>query len=413
MGKKKARKAKGGLKSANRKSGSGKLPVIAAAAVAAALLAALAGFALLSPGPVTVAFYGIDDGNRSAFESVLAVGKISGRDLKFTVLNPNLPLSAQEREVRRSSILILEDGAAAAALAKDSIPPKEADLSLMASAIRKAGTSRGGRYALPVLLDHFELAWNVGLLSQKGLGKPGTLREMEAAGKAVKRATTWPILCAGAEDRDLSLFVGAVTEAAGGSKALDRLAELAASGTRMDEIARDPLVAPGLALVTRWRREGLLHPEWLSVDGRTLETLMAGDAAAYVFMPLSRHRSVAQKTIEKFDSAFVPALEPSRDRAFMAPVTAAVRVGAKRKDEGADALFSSLLSAGTQKALSEATGLAPVVSSAEARDLQASNARLWVAASSGPRPDPLTAAFPDPQARKTFAQELRDWLKRQ
>ncbi len=414
MGRKKNKRETARKREPARKAITKKTPIVACAAALAALLAAGIAFALYSTRPIVVSFYGIDAGVKESLEKTLTERNGPGaRPLAFSTLNPELALSEQRKEALRSSVIVLPDGAAARSLISEAAPPKESDLSLMASAIRKAGSAGSTRFALPILLDTVELAWNVRLLSQKGFGKPATLGELESSGRAVKRATTWPLICAGAEDADLSQFIGAIVEAAGGSKALDRLTEMIEAGKKIEDIAEDPLTGPGLGMITRWRREGLLHPEWLAVDGKTLEALMAGDAVAFVFMPLSRHRSIAQNTIEKYDGAFVPAAENRRDRAFIAPATVAVRIAGKREESDTDALFSSLVSAPVQKALAASTGLAPVNSSAETRDIQAANARLWAAASSGPRPDPLSAALPDPQARKAFAGELREWLRGQ
>lgn len=409
----------------NRKpGGKSRLPVIAGAALAAIALVALA-FALLWPRQTVLAFYRLDAAQAAAILRAANAKNPEKPSFSAVTLDPDQSLEKQRKTLSRASALFLHDGAAAAEFATagdDSRPmalpalsrsASPALLALMPSAVRNAGSDGKNHYALPVLLDHFELAWNRKLLSRKGFGKPDSLEGFEAAARAVKAKTVWPISCAGAVDDDLAMFVGSVIEAVSGADTLEAFARGLQTGENAATLAEKQGIAVAFDTLARWRREGLLHPEWLNMDAQTVKSLMESDATAFAFMTLSAHRTVDQKTIEKYESAPMPASGTRTDRAFVAPAIAAVRLDAKRNAQQADSLLATLAGAVTQKALSDATGLAPVNSTAETRDRQASDVRLWVASSRKPMANPLDAAFADPADRARAANDLREWLRSQ
>ena len=54
-----------------------------------------------------------------------------------------------------------------------------------------------------------------------------------------------------------------------------------------------------MAAAASWRRERLLHPQWLEMTNDDIEAFMRFDSAAFVCMPLSTRRSLDPKVTEK------------------------------------------------------------------------------------------------------------------
>ena len=73
-------------------------------------------------------------------------------------------------------------------------------------------------------------------------------------------------------------------------------------------------------------------------------------------------------------------------------------------------MLQKLVTSTNQSTIANATGLAPTHSTAESPDRQATNARLWAAASDRPAPG-LQDLFTKPEAKTAFFSDMRDYLK--
>lgn len=262
----------------------------------------------------------------------------------------------------------------------------------MPTAIRKAGAEDGRQYALPVLLDHYELSWNYSLVRS---AEPRTIAALENAANKLKSQSSWPFMCAGEDDESLLNFIGALTEALGGENAWKSVRQ-EAENVSPAELVRKESLSSVLETLLRWRREGLLHPEWFRMTRSDVEAFMETGTAPFVFMSLSNHRKISQRTVEKYNSVLMPAFSENIPRSLTAPAVLLLSPDKKRVSEETILLISTLLNETTQTKLSEITGLAPVSSTAAAPDRQANEARLWAAASERPLPsfytDPCIAA---------------------
>jgi hypothetical protein len=356
-----------------------------------------------------IGFYGIPSGVAAALKAE-ASGKKPGA-WKFVTLDPNVALAAQEKALARVTLLFAYDGAAAASLADRARQPAPPLLAKLPSALRRAGLSGEVNYGMAVLLDHFEITWNRAFLNGKGLSRPGALSDVVRVAETSRRPGFWPIVCAGAEDATLLQLVGAMAEATEGSGAYWEIVKRAAEGAPLSALLGETRLKPTLDRLVDWRTRGLLHPEWIRMTEADVVSFMENDYSAFAFMTLSAHRRVPQKTIERYDSAYVPFGRQGDNRSFIAPTLLAIRLDKAAANRAVEALCARLADGATQTALTKTTGLAPTNASAEAGDRQANDARLWVASSQGPLPDIGTAAFADPAKLRAFARSLREYLE--
>ncbi|MCD1654322.1 hypothetical protein K7J14_06340 [Treponema zuelzerae] len=389
--------------------------LIAAIAGSAVLLAAglvLAGaLAVRAFAPPVLGFRDVSEEiQNSVAEYAHAQTESGGKKWKIITIDPSLPMRKQIKLFKKTDMLITRSGAAADELGAYAKLPAQKDLLLMPTAIRKAGTEGGRQYALPLLLDHYELSWDYSLVRTGEPAGPRTLEALESSARKLKSPSRWPFMCAGGEDEALLNLVGALAEALGGEKEWESVL-LAARETAPGELVRSPALAAVMENLIRWRREGLLHPEWFRMSRGDVESFMETGAAPYVFMSLSNHRKISQRTVEKYNSVFMPGTEADAPRSLTAPAILLLAPQRNRVREEAVLLKDALLDAEQQTTLSGKTGLAPASSTAAAPDRQANEARLWAAASERPLPSFFAALYPDPADTALFAKQVREFLK--
>jgi ABC-type glycerol-3-phosphate transport system substrate-binding protein len=359
-----------------------------------------------------IAYYGLPDNVRGAITALADDPALSGKT-KFgiIVLDPAKPLGEQIGKKPRIDVLFAYDGAAAADIASKALTPSEQIRALMAPAIQQTGKVRATTYGMPLLLDHFEVAYNTALFGKAGFGEPKRLDELVAAARKTARKGMWPVVCAGANDADLLMLVGALSESRYGAESRAGIVRdlrekgsfEAALGNKALKGTLDELIA--------WRKDGLLHPEWFRMQTKDVIAFMENEYAGIVFMPLSTHRTIPLKTIAKFASIPFPPIAVGVPREITAPVIIGILPSYKKPDARAADFLYRLARAEGQTIISAETGLAPVNSTAEAQDIQASDVRLWAAASGRPVPDPVTDAFADPAKVTATARSIRSYIE--
>lgn len=388
--------------------------IVGAATVVALALAALL---VVLPRPVTVFILDESPVLRSAFEAVLSDPAISAG--KRYVLEKPVPEASFATAVatrRKPDLVIGFANAAFRAAAAKYAPTSEAAARRTPSVLRNLVTVDGRRAALPLLVDHFELATRVGT---KGKGASDGRLGWDAfltLARDVADPDRPSLFVAGGDDGTLLLLVGAMVDALAGPGVLEELSgELAGGSTLPDILDRtigDTRLRTVLDLLVALRREGVLHPEWFRMRFSDVAAFMKADRAPFVLMRLSEHRTVPLPIIRGYETGLSPV---GRDagRVLQAPViVGAVPEGLNtRRKTAALALLERLLSDPVQKRLGDATGLAPASAAAEALDAQASDVRLWVAASGGAYPGLDRDAFEDKAAASAFAAELRTYVE--
>lgn len=364
--------------------------------------------------PFQIGFYSVPDQTRTVLISI-AQRQITETKRKIVpvILDETQSVLSQKKRISRLDLVFLLDGKASANLASLARPPDSALISLMPSAISMAGSDGASRYGTPLLLDHFEVAYLKSFNNEKNASTLKPLDTLLATAASMKKTSFWPIVCAGANDRNLLLLTGALAELNSGYEGWLNIVEGISAGKSFVELLGSTSLKKTLDTLVQWRNDGVLHPEWFRMTDTDIVSFMENGYAGIAFIGLSTHRTIPLRVIEKFDSVFFSSQEKARNlsRALTAPVLLGIEINKKRPDRLASEILAYLVGPKGQKELSGATGLAPVNSTAETSDVQASDVRLWVAASSRPLPNIANAALDDPAAQKELARKIREYLE--
>jgi len=350
---------------------------------------------------VYTAFYNIPE--PVSKEITKQIQTVKPKNTKFKILDASKPLP--ENTVHKYDILITWKNAQSDRLAQKALTVPDTVYKLMPSAIAKAGTVDGRRCTVPLLLDHYELAFYRTYRNNAKLELPQTLPEFETYLSTIKQYAQYPLIAAGSDDQTLCAFVTALTEAMYGTEGYEKLINELQTSAALDGILAEPL-----AKIRQWQKDGLLHPMWYQAADRDIETFMNDHRLGILFMPLSEHRTKPLVLIKYYDSIQFPVNNIIKDHAVIAPVIEGMVFRSKTNEQ---TILEHLLFTDTQEKLSDASLLAPVSSRAEAHDRQADDVRYWAAScSGGPVPDAATAAFRDRNQVKLFADMIRKYLEK-
>lgn len=380
------------------------IPVLVGLVIAGILISR----ALYKP---VIGFLDVPESVREAIEEIEIIeSKKNNITWKFLVIDPSINLSELNKVLKKTDILITKAGARAEAITTIQTPEQKL-LSVMPTAIRKAAANPGNRqYGIPILIDHFELARDRSNPVSSSFSPYSTLKQLEELALSRTLKTSWPFVCAGGDDETLLGFLGALVEALGGEKAWDTV-RLDAINTSPADLVRKDSFSKVIETLLRWRRDGLLHPEWFRMTRTDVEAFMENGEAPFVFMSLSNHRKISHRTVEKYDSVFIPGTSTNDSRSLTIPSIILITPNKKRISEETILFKNILLNEETQTKISGLTGLAPVSSTAAATDRQATEVRLWAAASERPLPSFFTALYSDPGDAALLAKHIREFLQ--
>lgn len=349
-------------------------------AAGAALLAAASVFvvaAVLEAKTLKVAFYGIDERVQNGVKR--EIDKSDLRRVRYYVLNKDEGLPKNFN--KKYSILIMKNSLDAKMNADKFIPIDEKIFDALPISIRKATLSNSGkeRYGLPLLLDHFEIAYYQGAQNDLGLKAPqsygGLLRYLEALQKKVEI----PLVCAGATDRDLLGFVSAMSEILYGAEDYKKMLLVLHESSSLNKANLPEALTRVLDEIKAMQQKGILFPRWTKVTPKDIRYFMQERKLGATAMYLSERRDVEYNLIKYYDSFFFPRYDNRAAHGVIAPQIAAFLLSPKKE---ASQLLVRLVSADVQAELSNLSLLAPVASRAEAVDRQADDVRFWAASSS-------------------------------
>lgn len=388
-----------------------KRPILLAIPVGLIALVVLVIVVIVPHGPA-LAFYRVPENIREAILEEARTSTIKEVDA-FTVvaLDDTLPLGPQLRKKGWIDILFIEDGYAARQMADRAASPSVSALKLMTSAFRRSGSDGKKSYGLPLVADHFSFAVSRPIFAELGLQTPNDITGMVQTAARLRRPGRWPIICAGANDRDLFLLIGSLAEARFGEKGWSELASSIEKETDFRKTLDSTCLRKILEELISWRREKLLHPEWFRMTSADLEGFMGGGLAGMAILPLSTRRTLPLDVVDDFENAPFPGGTQAETRLVTAPMYLGMALDSGLGNGKAKAFLASLLDSRPQARISGSTGLAPANAMAEAVDAQSSDVRYWIASSKRAIPDPVAMAMDDPSRMAAFARELRLFIE--
>lgn len=269
-----------------------------------------------------------------------------------------------------------------------------------------------GKYLqLPLQLDHIEFAYKKkDITGAPDSGLIFSLTELESQLLDLRKAGHYPLMIAGHDDRDLLDAVSVLTLSLAGVEGYRSLMNLFYSGNSFKELLDKPLrgeltFADILEKIQNWRDSGIIHPEWLRFTREEVVKFLEDGISSACIMRLSTHRTLNSKLLDQLGETPFPFLE-RKDRAtglVMPGYSAVFYLNSKFSGKMGE-IIRSMVSNETQSDLTASSGLAPMTSVSEAIDKQASNVRLWGAASREILP-------PLPFPGDTNMSELRNYLQ--
>ncbi len=374
--------------------------IIAAVLLAAA--AAGAAFLIHKAVTISIGFYNIPQ--PISDELVYRISTIQKKNIKFAFLTDKKPLP---KDIPGTyDIFFSWNGAVCTNLTKKANPVPKNLTEFLPSAIQKSVTINKKTYALPLLLDHFEISYYSALRKKEKRAIPQTLSELEDYLRYILKNTTAdvPLCCAGADDRILSGLVSVLYESMYGSeKYAAAIEKIAKTGGDIEVLSNV------IQKLKEWQSDGLLVNSWLSHSEKDVDFYMKERRCGVIFTTLSEHRAKPPVLIKYYDAQRFPAADDKINHSLIAPALNVMTFGKPAKTEK---ILESLILTQNQTALSTQTQLAITSRQAVSHDMQADDVRFWAAScAGGPVTDLASAAFTTEEARHSFAERIRKALE--
>lgn len=159
-----------------------------------------------------------------------------------------------------------------------------------------------------------------------------------------------------------------------------------------------------IQVLNRFQKEGLFDKNIKQFSSKDAKAFMQSSLSSAGFLTLSEHRTYDQKAISKYLALYYPS--QNQERVFSSPVVMAIPCSKNKS-----VLQSvKMLSNEKQSELCIKAKLAPVNATCGTIDVQGSDVRYWVAASSVPFEGLAESAFKTLNSRNQFADALKSFI---
>lgn len=276
---------------------------------------------------------------------------------------------------------------------------------------------------LPLLLDHYELAYLTKARERAEVDFPSDFEEYMAYLFAMKNQVFIPFFTEGKDDDTLLGLISVQAEALCGTEGYKKLVSLINKYGNFYQVWEQEIgysSTLGTSITLKYIMDGLAAyvpndlsiANWTNATAKDVKTYASEKQIGVLFSSLSNHRKMDVKIMREYEADRMPVLSVKEDHCLIAPAVCVVNLSAASKKEIAEEILQSLVSDENQSYLSDETKLAPVNSRCRAFDVQADDVRYLAAiAPSGPAPDIANACFQTDMAKKTkFVEEIRKYL---
>ena len=276
---------------------------------------------------------------------------------------------------------------------------------------------------LPLLLNHYEMAYLTKAREKAGVDFPSDFEEYMAYLFAMKNQVFVPFFTEGKDDDTLLGLISVQAEALCGTEGYKKLVSLINKYGNFYQVWEQEIgysSTLGTSITLKYIMDGLAAyvpndlsiANWTNATAKDVKTYASEKQIGVLFSSLSNHRKMDVKIMREYEADRMPVLSVKEDHCLIAPAVCVVNLSAASKKEIAEEILQSLVSDENQSYLSDETKLAPVNSRCRAFDVQADDVRYLAAiAPSGPAPDIANACFQTDMAKKTkFVEEIRKYL---
>lgn len=277
---------------------------------------------------------------------------------------------------------------------------------------------------LPLLLDHYEMAYLKQARESAGLDFPSDFEQYLAYLFAMKNQVFVPFFTEGRDDDTLLGLISVQAEAFCGTEGYNRLVSLINQYGDFYEvweqdIGYSSLIGRSISLkyimdgLANYVQNDLSVANWTNAISKDVKTYAGEKQVGVLFSSLSNHRKIDERIMREYEADRMPVLSANEDHCLIAPAVSVVNLCSKSsKKELVDSILLALVSDETQSYLSNISKLAPVTLRASAFDVQANDVRYLAAiVPSGPVADISHACFStDSKKKQKFTSEIRNYL---
>ncbi|MFW6364306.1 MAG: hypothetical protein ACOC0D_10715 [Spirochaeta sp.] len=322
-------------------------------------------------------------------------------------------LLQQDSQPRRSADIIFQPkNHSLISNPQDYVRLESEALGAIPRSISQTGVIGDRQIALPIALDHVELAFRRDLFASNGLPvqeRVLQLADLEAVLNRLAEPRFYPLAVAGGNDEALLDLISVLVLSLGGVERYQTLVQLMESPTLPEDLLTIDLgngwiLNNTLQLLEQWEDQGILHPEWAAFSSSDVLEFAQRQLTAAVIMRLSTHRTWPVQVLRRWQSSPFPFADPAKaGTGLIVPtLVAAVPKNAARADEAAG-IIPGFVGKGFQDSAVQSWRLAPVHSTAQALDRESGDLRFWAAASRELLP-PLSHALSPEGAAELVAQ---------
>ena len=271
-------------------------------------------------------------------------------------------------------------------------------------------------YCVPILLDHFEMAFKTDLIEKTQINPQERFQSFTDFLQESKQYVFSPFFTYGSDERMLLALTGSFVEALGGLESYKNLIELMKTYENLEDFCNIGLNEDGLCyadvlnMLKVWPKEEIIHPQWTVANRIDLEVFASDNQIACFYTNLSEHRKMKYETVSKFSVAKMPVVNEDAAHCLIAPSVNCVLIS---NNSNAKNFLKKLLTVEVQTRLSDKSMLAPVCYRAESYDSLADDVRFFSSScEGGGEPDLFNAVFQrDNNKMILIANEIRDYLR--
>ncbi len=390
------------------------------------LLSGVLLFEAFRPRPLLVAF--IDLEGRSHEALVASLDEIASKERAlpkknsllieehssfsefFNALSRSRPFSRSPELVFGWTDIELKDNLA-------QLEPIAYDLSNTIPKALQAELEDGGRLrALPLLFDSLEISSNRIWDSTLGFnpGSTAWFNSLYAAKETLETKTKVGLFMQGQDNTFLSLLLSALIIENGGAASYSAICATLKEGTHPAELEKNnPIWQATLSQVRKWRKNGLLSPDWLRHNSEDEILLLEEGRIIGLIQTLSTRREMPYEQIFTFRPAPFPATRNNkRPRSkIVAPSIVGVVPNQSKRKTLAHNTLDKLSSGDSIWRLARSAGLVAASSHAKQSDLQASDAFARLEPAQSSANGLLRDAFSTKEEAEIFIQALRTLLE--
>lgn len=272
---------------------------------------------------------------------------------------------------------------------------------------------------LPLLLNHYEVAYNKDYKSQLKADFPQNINEYLSYLAKLKNVVFSPFFAGAGDDSILLGYLSLMIESFGGVDCYNSFVDAVNKDLSFEELLEFPLKAQDgydfnlkviLDGAIKSVQLGFIHPMWYGGFLEDVERFGEQKQIGILMNSLSNHRKIDSRIMNMFVSERMPVRSLNDSHGLIAPSLVCVKLSKSNK---VDSILENLVSLDSQTYLSDVTKLAPVHSQAIPYDSLSNDVRYMACAvPGGPLPDLYNSCFQNKQSKKDdFCRQIRFYLE--